>query len=194
MNDYKVVLGVLAVAIGLIGYVPYIRDVLRGRTNPHVFSWFLWALLEGIAFFAQLAKGGGAGTWVTATSAVIALFVAIMALRRKDKQVVLFDWIALSGAIVGIILWQTTNNPLLAVIFVTAADALAFVPTFRKSFNRPNEETLTEYGLTTVKWTLGILALGSLNPTTWLYPTSLIVTNGLFVVMSLIRRHQISKI
>src|SRR5688500_6817176 len=104
-------------------------------------------MMETIAFFAQLAKGGGAGTWVTSSSAVVALFIAIMALKRKDKQIVFFDWVALVGAVIGIILWQITNNQLMAIISVTVADALAFIPTFRKSYHKPYEETLTEYGL-----------------------------------------------
>jgi hypothetical protein len=193
MNDYKVILGSLAVLIGFVGYVPYIRDVLRGKTNPHVFSWFLWGVMETIAFFAQISKGGGSGAWVTGTGALIAFFVAILALKRKDKQIVFFDWVALAGAVVGIILWQITNNPLMAIIFVTIADALAFIPTFRKSYSKPHEETLFEYGLSGLKWIFGIFALSSLNLTTWLYPASLIATNFGFIIMALIRRRQLQK-
>ena len=190
--DYKVLLGLTAVVIGFIGYAPYIRNVLRGKTKPHAFSWLVWGLLETIAFFAQLVKGGGAGTWVTACSASITLFIAVFALRQKDKQIRPTDWIALTGALIGITLWQLSNDPLLAVISIVVADALAFAPTFRKSFRRPNEETLTEYFLSCIKWLLSIFALGSLSFTTWLYPASLAITNGAFVILCLIQRKRLS--
>ena len=114
----------------------------------------------------------------------------VLAFREKDKQIKIFDWIALSGAFIGIALWRITNDPLLAVISVTIADALGFAPTFRKAFHKPQEETLIEYALSAVKWIIAIPALGALTLTTWLYPASLIVTNALFVTMVLIRRRQ----
>lgn len=192
MTDYKTILGIIAIVIGFLAYLPYILDVVRGTTKPHIFSWIVWGLLETIAFFAQIKGGGGAGTWVTGFSAVMVLLVMVMAFRSSDKEIKTLDVICFIGAIVGIVLWRLTGNPLTAVILVSLADALGFVPTFRKSYRRPYEETLTEYGLSSLKWIVGIFALQSLTLTTALYPASLIFTNTLFVIMSVIRRKQLS--
>lgn len=193
LNDYKLILGGLAVVIAFIGYFFYIRDIVRGKTKPHAFSWLMWGLLEAVAFFAQIAKDGGAGSWVTGAGALIAIGVSIVGFVQKEKDIKFVDWLALSGGLIGIVLWQVTSNPLLAVISVTVADAVAFVPTFRKGYHKPQEETLIEYALSSVKWGIGIFALQSLNLTTWLYPASLIITNGSFVVMAAIRRRQLQK-
>ncbi len=193
MNDYKVVLGSVAVIVAFVGYFFYVRDIMRGKTKPHAFSWLIWGLLEAIAFFAQLAKGGGAGAWVTGFGALIAIGVSIVGFVQREKDIKFIDWLALAGALIGIGLWQATSNPLLAVVSVTVADAVAFVPTFRKGYHKPQEETLIEYALSSVKWMIGIFALQSLNLTTWLYPASLIITNGSFVVMAAIRRRQLQK-
>lgn len=187
-TDYKIFLGIVATVIGFIGYVPYIRDTLKGATKPHVFSWFLWSLMEGIVFFAQISKGAGVGAWVTGTGSLVTLFIAVLAWRSPDKQITKWDWAAFAGAIIGIILWRTTHNPLSAVIFVSVADALAYAPTYRKAWSKPQEETLIEYALASVKWLVSIFALQSLNLTTWLYPATLVFTNALFVAVSLIRR------
>lgn len=188
MTDYKIAFGVLATAIGFVGFLPYLRDMFRGKTKPHAFSWLAWGTLETIAFFAQVVEGGGTGTWVTGISAAICLFIAAFALVKKDKEISLFDWVALSGALIGIILWRLTDDPLLAVICVTAADAFGFLPTFRKEFRRPGGETLIEYGASVAKWIVGIFALQSYSLAAWLYPASLILSNGAFVVMALARR------
>ncbi len=83
-----------------------------------------------------------------------------------------------------------TSNPLLAVIAVTVADLFGFVPTFRKAFQKPFEETIIEYEMSAFKWFISIFALGAISLTTVLYPVSLIITNGLFVAMVLVRRNQ----
>src|SRR4051812_46766631 len=107
---YKIILSVCAIAIGSFGYMPYVRDVLSRKTKPHAFSWFAWGVLESTAFFAQMAKGGGAGAWITAASALVALFIAAIALYRKETEIKMFDWVSLIGALIGIILWKLTSD------------------------------------------------------------------------------------
>ncbi len=190
--DYKSILGITATILGFIGYFPYVRDTMRGTTRPHVFSWFVWGIMETIAFFAQIAGGASAGAWATGTSAVVMFFIVGITLTHADKQIRAFDWIALLGALVGMLLWRLTNSPLLAIIFVTIADAFAFAPTFRKAYHKPHEETVIEYVCSALKWVVSIFALGSFNVTTALYPISLIFTNSAFVIMALVRRKQIA--
>ena len=189
MTDHAIVLSVAASVIGFFGYVPYIRDTLKGTTKPHVLSWLGWGALEVIAFFAQLTKGAGPGAWVTGASALIVIAIAVLAVRNHDTQIHPFDSVAFIGAIIGAVLWAITSNPLLAVISVSVADALAFLPTFRKAYAKPHEETLSEFGLSAIKWAITIPALQSFNLTTALYPASLVCTNSLFVVMVLVRRY-----
>ncbi len=189
-GETKNILGVLAVVVGFVGYAPYVRDVARGITKPHAMSWVVWGTIEVIVFCAQITRGAGAGAWVTAASATIALGIAVTALIKRDHRAVLLDWVAFAGALFGIVLWVTTSNPLLAVIAVTIADALGFFPTIRKTYHHPHDETLVEYALCVVKWSIGFVALGSLNPTTVIYPVSVIITNGSFVVLGLVRRYQ----
>jgi len=165
--------------------------VVRGITKPHAFSWVAWGALEVVAFLAQLSAGGGYGAWITAASAVVVIFIAIKSFGNTDKYITKVDFVALAGAGLGIVLWRITHNPLLATIFVTLADACAFIPTFRKAFHKPNEETLFEYSTSAVKWGLSIFPLGSLNLTTVLYPASLVITNSIFVIMTSVRRKQI---
>ena len=146
--------------------------------------------METIAFFAQIAGGAGAGAWATGTSAVIIFFIVGVTLTHADKQIVFFDWFALAGAFIGIVLWRLTANPLLAIIAVTIADAFAFIPTFRKAYHKPHEETLIEYFFSAIKWIITLPALGALNLTTALYPISLIFTNSAFVIMAIARRRR----
>lgn len=190
--DHKIILGIIAVVIGFVSYIPYFKDIFYGQTRPHIFSWFIWALLEGTAFFAQLSKGGGAGAWVTGTTAVLCFTVFVVALRKGEKEFTYIDKLSFAGAILGLILWLITKNPLTAVVLVSGTDFLGFIPTFRKSYYKPHEETAKLYAMSVSKLVFALFALGSYNFTTVLYPASLIVTNAAFVTMVLIRRKSLN--
>lgn len=165
----------------------------KRKQSPHAFSWSIWGLLATIALFAQIIKGGGAGVFATALTAVGCFVIAILAIIQKDKQIVAFDWITLSGAILGIALLLMMKNPLFAVICVAVADTLGFLPTFRKSYFKPGEETVIQFVFSDLKWILSISALGAYNLTTLIYPATLVFTNGVFVLMVLIRRRIIKQ-
>ncbi|MFZ4631959.1 MAG: hypothetical protein ACOYL8_01975 [Patescibacteria group bacterium] len=191
--NYKNIIGILAAVIGFIGYIPYFRDILLKKTKPHLFSWFIWTLISGIAFFAQMNEGAGSGAWVVGLSSIICFSIGVLALFQGERKITTPDWIALSGAIIGLTLWQVTSNPLLAIIFVTIADALAFIPSFRKAYYKPYEETQITWLVSSFKFILALIATESYGLTTVLYPLSLVLTNGGFLVMLLIRRKILSK-
>ena len=192
MYDYDVVLGITGVLFGFFGYAPYFRDIFRGTTKPHPFTWLVWGLLDATVCFAQISKGESAGAWVLGFSAAANFLIVILALLWGERRIALIDWICLAGAFVSIALWQITRDPTLAVVLVTLTDALAFVPTYRKGYLRPDEETVTEFGFAAAKFALGFLALTTLSVTTALYPGYLVVANTVFVAMVLVRRRQLA--
>jgi len=188
----KIVLGVLAIMIGMYGYIPYFRDIFAGKTKPHAFSWFVWFLLTAIAFVAQIADKGGAGAWVTGFTALVSLIITILAIRVGRQNIAAIDWLFFAGSLLSLALWAITKNPVSSVILITVIDALAFVPTFRKSYHKPQEETAFTYSLSAIKFAISLAALDAITITTALYPLSLVITNALFVGMVLWRRNKLS--
>ncbi len=189
--SYHVILGLAAIFIGLIGYLPYYRDIFRGTTKPHLFTWLGFGLLNAVSFFTQIAKGGGAGAWTSAVSAVCIFGIAMLAVKRGERGLTKFDWVCFGGTLAAIVLWLLTKEPLGAVIVITLADVLAFAPTYRKGYLRPNGETATLYVLSTLKYGLSLLALASFNLTTALFPAVVAVINAGFVLLLLVRRDQL---
>jgi uncharacterized protein with PQ loop repeat len=37
----KEVIGIIAVIFTFVGYIPYIMDTIKGKTKPHIYSWFI---------------------------------------------------------------------------------------------------------------------------------------------------------
>ena len=189
--QYQTILGALAALVGLVGYIPYYRDTLRGRTKPHPFSWVIFTLLLGITFFAQAQGGAGPGAWVSGVSTLGVGGVTLLAFTKGERTITRFDWICFAGAFGGIWLWHDTSDPLAAVTIVTIVNLVAFVPTWRKAYHKPHEETLSFYMISTVKYLISIFALSSFNAATALFPTVTVASNLSFVTMLVLRRRHI---
>lgn len=189
----KELLGITAVVIGLIGYVPYFTTIFNGKTKPHAFTWFVWGLLTAIAFAGQLSGDGGAGTWVTGFTAFISFTICILALVKGKRDFPLSDWLCLVGCLLSLALWAVTDNALSAILLITVIDMLAFAPTFRKSYHKPYSEPAFTYALSGIKFVFGIAALQQFSAVTVIYPASLVLTNGLFVLLLLVQRQRLQR-
>jgi uncharacterized membrane protein YhfC len=188
---YRDAIGIAATAIALISYIPYFRDIIARRTRPHAFTWLIWGTLTAIAFVGQLVGHAGPGAWVTAFTALVCLVIAGIAVFDGERDIMRLDWIAFAGAGIALICWFLTRGPLLSVILITVIDNLGFVPTLRKSYERPYEETMSTYAMSGLKWILGLIALERFTVTTALFPLAIVIASWLFVVMLLIRRRQV---
>ncbi len=186
--NYQSVLGALTILIALGSYGLYFRNIFLGKTKPHAFSWFIWAVLSAIIFVAQVIEHGGAGAWVTGFTAIACFIISVVASFTNQEPFNLLDWVSLAAALAGLVLWGYTKDPTMAVILISITFAFGFLPTFRKGYNKPYEETATTFALNGLKFGISILALESFTTATWLYPATLVSLNGLFVCMLLIRR------
>ncbi|MDB5478285.1 MAG: rane protein [Alphaproteobacteria bacterium] len=190
MTDYtKEILTTLGLIVAFIGLIPYIVDIMHRRTKPYCFSWFIWSFLTGTAFFGQIADQGGAGAWVTAINSAMCFLIFFLSLKYGERIIKKSDWITFIAALCAIPLWLATHTPLYSMILVTAIDMLGFYPTFRKSWNKPHEETITAFALGSLMYAFGAAALDRYTIITALYPISLVVTNAGFVLYVLWRRN-----
>jgi hypothetical protein len=183
------IIAIAAIILTLIGYTQYFRSMFAGKTKPHMFSWIIWASLTAIAYFAQIFDNAGAGSWVTALTALISFFIAGYAYFYGEKNITRSDWLTFIAGLTAIPIWLVTENALYSVIIVTMIDALGFWPTMRKSWAKPHEETLVHYTLAGLKFALACLALENISWITALYPLSLVIMNWTFLIFVLWRRH-----
>jgi len=194
VTDVKAIISIIAVVLTFVGYFPYIRDTLKGKTTPHVYTWFIWAFVTAIAYGLQVSGGAGVGSWVTLSIIIACFSVFILGLRNGRKNITKLDTLFFVLSFVALFLWLIAKQPVLSVILVSTVDMLGFVPTIRKSWNKPYSETLFLYELNTFRHGLSLLALQQYSVITWLYPLTWTFANGLFSAMLIIRRKQVSKI
>jgi hypothetical protein len=71
---------------------------------------------------------------------------------------------------------------------------LANLPTIRKSWSKPYSETLFTWEMGAVRNFLGLLALASYSPLTWLYPVTNLFINIIVSSILIVRRRQIKDV
>lgn len=193
MTELKDIVGVVAVALTFIGYVPYLKDVVHGRTKPHIYSWFLWGFVTFIAFALQISAGGGIGAFVTLAASLMCLTVFVLGITKNGRNdITKVDTAFFILALVALGFWLIAKQPVVSIILTTTIDLLAFGPTIRKSWHRPDSETLSLYFLSTFRFALAVFALQTYTFVTMLYPIAWIFGNGLFAAMLFIRRKQLA--
>ena len=60
---------------------------------------------------------------------------------------------------ISLAIWIFAKQPVISVILLSLTDMLAFVPTIRKSWNKPHTETLFSYQMNTFRFVLALIAL-----------------------------------
>jgi hypothetical protein len=166
----------------------YLCVIFRKGIKPHLFSWLIWGILATTAGAAQLSAHGGIGGWMTLAKAAMIFLVAGIAFRRGEKNITRSDWTTLIVSLTAVPVWIATKDPLWAVVLATLIDMAGYIPTYRKSFLRPNEESAGLFLLSSLSNFLIILGLESYSPTTALYPSAALLANMLLVGMIFLRR------
>lgn len=191
--DYKFFLGLASIVIAVLSYSFYFHDIFNHETKPHAFSWFIWGILMSISFFAQISHNAGSGSWVIGFTALVCFLISFLAFKRGMRDIKPLDWLGLIGALFSLILWFVIKQPVFSIILVTIAYSLGFFPTFRKSFNRPQDETLITFLLNGLKFFISLFALSNISFITIFYPLALVVLNWFFAGMLFMRRKQLRR-
>ncbi len=192
MFSHQVLFSVVAVILTLVGYAPYLWDVLKKKTEPHVFTWFVFTIAGVIAYALQVFGGAGVGSWSLLVACVISFVIFLLSLRVGNKHIAFSDIFFLLLSLVALYLWLVVKQPILSAILATSVELLGFLPTVRKSWNSPYSETLFMYEVCVVRFGVSVFSLESLNILTLLYPAAWLITNVAFVAFLIARRKAVS--
>jgi hypothetical protein len=149
-------------------------------------------VLNGIAFAGQVYDKGGAGAWPLGCTVVAMFAIFVASLKYGEKEIRRFDWLCLLAAGLALIPWFVTNSPLISIVLITVINLLGFMPTIRKAYIRPYQETLVTHVLSTAKYALIIVALQNYTVVTVLFPLVVFIADALLVAMLVTRRRQIT--
>lgn len=177
--------GLIIAAIGLrlAAGLHYFVATSKGKVQPNPITWLFWGLAPLVAFFAQIQAGASENAWTTLALAIgpLSIFVAALLVeRRKRWHISRFDFGCGTLAVAGIILWQITANPSVAIVFGILADIAGGIPTVIKSYRAPRSERALPYFLSILSM---ILTLASLKEWTFIHSAFPIYILGINVLL-----------
>lgn len=175
-------------AISVLGVLPYLRDVIRGKTKPRVVSWLTWTVLTAIATAAALSDKAYASGILTLAGTLATGSVVLAGLKYGDKHFERFDVACLVGAFVGLALWLIFGSPEIAIIATVSIDFVGAMPTLRHGWQKPNEETELAFIVSSFAAFLSLLAVDNYSVTNLAFPLYLTLMNGLIATVVVMRK------
>lgn len=113
---------ILSIVLTLVAIIPYIFEIIKGKTKPRIVSWFIWTTITSISAVAALVEHQYSTAILLFSAAFETFVVVLLGWRDGDKQIEKLDVICFIGAMTGIILWQIFNSPSIAVIATIIVD------------------------------------------------------------------------
>lgn len=181
--EVKIILGAIAAILAFCSSYLYIRDIFRGNTKPHTYTWLIWSIVTAIAFLGQWVSGGGPGSWATGIAGLLTVATFVLSLNPKygNKDISTFDKACLVLAILSILPWLLSKSVLWSVLFATFIDLIAFFPTMRKTWRAPQSESLGSMYFDALKHALSTVSMSRYSVVTLVYPLAVLLTKCVII-------------
>jgi hypothetical protein len=191
--DIKIILTIIATVIGVVAFLPYLKDIFSLKTKPHAYTWLIWVTTQGTAVFGIWHGGGGWGALNLTVGIIFVIAVFFFSLKYGTKNITKSDTVILTVALFAIVVWWQLDKPLISVIMVSAIDVIGFIPSFRKSYQDPWSETLISWVLFSISNIFAILALKEYNLLTVTYLVAISSANVALFLLCFFRRRFVSR-
>ncbi len=179
----------LAAALSVFGSASYVRDTLRGTTSPHRVTWGLWALEGILAYVVETEQHVGLASLMTLALGLMPLVVFGASFKNSHVawRIDALDVICGVMSLAGLVFWAVVNEPTVALVSFVAADFIAALPTYRKSWRSPESETARVFVMGAVNTGITLLTLRDFTTAGALFPGVIMMTDSILSVMILTR-------
>ncbi|HUQ85580.1 MAG TPA: hypothetical protein VM077_04605 [Candidatus Limnocylindrales bacterium] len=179
----KTIFLIISTALPVISPIIYSKAILRGDAKPHRTTRFVLLLINTLAAASLIAQHNNVAVWLAGVSLLQSIIVFVLSFKYGMGGWTKTDVACLIIAIAGIILWQTTNNPVIALYFAIFADFTGMIPTIIKTYHKPNTEVWSFFLLDSVAGAFNLLALSAYAIKDFSYPLYIVIINLLMVLL-----------
>ncbi len=176
-------LGLASGVLSCLAYLPYIRDTIKGQTQPQRASWLIWSVLGSISLVSQIYEGATSSLWfagVQVTGTIIVFGLSVRSglgkyLHKTDYAILLF-------ASFGLLLWLFTENAAYALAISIGISLLGGTVTVTKAYQNPDSETLSTWVISLIASICAALSVGRVDWILLSYPLYLFTLYTAFVI------------
>ena len=165
--------------LSFVGYTFYIKNIIRGHTKPNLVSWFIWMLPPFIGVFFQLKAGAGLSILPVFMAGFGPLIIIMAVLLTKNAiwKISTFDIYCGIFALLALVIYIFTRNLGISILFAIASDALAFIPTYIKTWRFPESESVHGYFWTMLSNIVALLIIKNWTFTIYSFSMYLVIAN-----------------
>lgn len=172
--DRLLVAGLLGAALGVLAFLPYIRDILTGATQPDRACWLIWAVLASLSGASNFYEGATASLWFVGVQVGGTLVVFALSVRWGSGNIFSAGSLWVLGiAGLGIVSWAVMDTAAVALALSIGVSALGGARTVVKSYVSPDSETGSAWWILLASSAFGVASVGSLDPLLLAYPAYL---------------------
>jgi hypothetical protein len=176
----------ITVITGLTASFLYVKDSIFGETKPNRVTWIFWAVAPLLGTYIGY-KSGVALPFLVATfmAGFVSIPVVIASFFNKNAywKTTRFDIGCGILSAIALIIWITTKNGVLSLLFAILADLFAGIPTMIKSWQHSETEgSIAPYSLGIFNQVITFLIIPSLSFLNFAFPLYLIVANTIIIL------------
>lgn len=158
---------------------------MKGEAKPHRTTRFVILVITVVATISLFAQHDRVAIWLIGIASVFSMVIFLLSLKYGMGGWAKKDIFCLLIALGGIVLWQTTKDPALALYASIASDLTGMVPTLIKTFRLPHTEVWTVFFLDTLAAGLNLLAVNRWVVQEFSYPLYIVLINLVMVFLVL---------
>lgn len=183
LNENLLIVGF---GIQLLGNLKYLLETIKGKVKPNRVTFFLWTLAPLIAFAAQIKQGVGIQSLLAFSVGFspLVIFITTFLIKKSAWKLGLFDFVCGFLSMIGLMLWYITQIGNIAIVFAIVADALAALPTIRKTYFYPETEYSGAYFATIVFATITLLVTNTWNFAHYGWPIYTLLINAIIFLLA----------
>jgi len=186
--------GTFSLALNIIGYIPYIRDILRGIVKPQRITWAIWAILVCVSAVNQVLNDGGWSSLFLISTAILVVTTFALSFKYGVGGASRLDWVCLALAGILLIYWLTSQDTRFSTIIAVGIDAIGAVPTLIKTYKHPGTETYIQWVMSGIAGIFAMVAVTRLDWVLLIYPAYVAVMNGAIVATKYFRERTIKPV
>lgn len=159
----------------------YARAILTGNAKPHRTTRLVLFVITAVSTASLFAGGDTVAVWLAGASFIFSSVILVLSFKYGMGGWAKVDMLSLVIAVVGIVLWQITNDPVIALYLSIGADFTGMVPALIKTYKLPNTESALVFFLGALASLFSLLAVTDISLESISYPLYLLIVNAFMV-------------
>lgn len=153
--------GRIAGILGLLGFVPYVRDIFRKEnpTRPNRASWWIWVASGTMLALSYHYSGANETIWVPISYIIGPVVIALLSIKYGEGGWTPLDRLCITGTVFSIVLWAIFRSPVAALVMNLIIEVWGAVPTIKKCYLDPKSESRTAWTIFFSANSINILAV-----------------------------------